>query len=343
MRYRYLAISLLWVLSIVGCKKENVSIVDKQPVLTAAPKGFPEIPFTEENPYSLEKWKLGKQLFFDNIMSVDYTVNCASCHKPELAFSDNLSLSIGAGGLVGRSNAPSLVNVAYQPYFTRAGGVPTIEMQILVPIQEHDEFNFNIVKIAERMNKVPEYVEASRRAFDRDPDPYVITRALGVFERTIVSGNSAYDKFKSQGLPNAMSSDAKSGMNLFFSTKTNCSHCHSGFNFTNYNFENNGLYYEYSDNGRRRFTGKYADEALFKVPTLRNVALTAPYMHDGSLRTLEEVVEHYNKGGVAHRNRSDAVKPLGLSLIEKKQLIAFLESLTDNSLINNPNFYKDDL
>ena len=152
-----------------------------------------------------------------------------------------------------------------------------------------------------------------------------------------MSGGSRYDEFL-KGKKSALTAAEKRGKDLFFSEKLACSQCHGGFNFTNYAFENNGLYEDYPDPGRFRLTGNEADRALFKVPTLRNVSVTAPYMHDGSLPTLEAVVEHYNGGGKAHPHKSQLVKPLGLTAAEKADLVAFLESLTDDDLISNPKF-----
>ncbi len=229
-------------------------------------------------------------------------------------------------------------NVVYHPYFTREGGVPTLEMQILVPIQEHNEFDFNILKIAGRLKSDTAYVRLSRDAYGRDPDFYIITRGIACFERTLISGESRYDRFAFQGKTGALNASERRGMDLFFSEKTNCSTCHAGFNFSNYAFENNGLYENYVDPGRFRLTEDSSDIARFKVPTLRNVALTAPYMHDGSLPTLESVVEHYNSGGRAHPHRSPLVRPLGLTVGEKADLVAFLESLTDEKFVSNPKF-----
>ncbi|MCB9045221.1 MAG: c-type cytochrome [Chitinophagales bacterium] len=322
-----------------SCSKKENKVTGVVMSSSDVPAWFPAIPFPEENQYSTEKWELGKQLFYDKRLSRDNTISCASCHKADIAFSDNIAKSIGVGGLPGRQNAPTLANVAYQPYYTRAGGVATLEMQILVPIQEHDEFDFNIVDIATLLNEIPEYVQMSREAFDRDPDPYVITRAIATFERTMVSGNSPYDKYEHRGDRRGVSDAAVRGMKLFFSTRTNCSSCHSGFNFTDYSFKNNGLYTEYADPGRQRLTGKAEDNALFKVPTLRNIALTAPYMHDGSLNSLEEVVKHYNSGGRPHLNKSPLIQPLGLTMQEQKDLIAFLNTLTDVEFINNKKHY----
>lgn len=338
-----IAILFLLILLSGSCVKERDNKVPgKEVSLTKAPAGFPEIPFPEENPFTLAKWELGKKLFYDKVLSVDYSTSCGSCHPVASAFSDVLPTSIGAGGLMGRRNSPTLANVAYQPYFTREGGVPTLEKQILIPIQEHDEFNFNIVEIAKRLNELPEYVQMSREVFDRAPDPYVITRSIATFERTIVSGNSSYDKYLQFGDTTRFGTAAQRGMELFFSDRANCGNCHNGLNLTNYSFENNGLYRQYADPGRQRLTNNETDRALFKVPTLRNIALTAPYMHDGSIQTLDAVIAHYNSGGKNHPHKSSLVKPLGLSQQEQSDLLAFLHSLTDNDFVNKKDFYNEE-
>ncbi len=333
----FIALLFLSLGLVLSCSKKEVQ-PNEIAGLTDVPEWFPEIPFPDENQFTEAKWLLGKKLFFDKMLSVDNSISCASCHKPELAFSDNIDFSIGAGGLSGRRNAPALGNVAYHPYYTREGGVPTLEMQILVPIQEHDEFNFNIVDIAERMKQDSAYIRMSKEVFDRKPDPYVITRAIATFERTLITGNSKYDQYVNGGDKGAMSASEVRGMDLFFGAKANCGSCHSGFNFTDYSFKNNGLYKEYADNGRERFTKDTADRALFKVPSLRNVGLTAPYMHDGSVTTLEAVVEHYNSGGQPHSNRSELIKPLSLTSQEKQGLVAFLNALTDIDFVTNKSF-----
>lgn len=302
------------------------------------PKGFPAISFPEDNAYTKARWELGKKLFYDNVLSIDRSINCGSCHKASLAFSDDVALSDGVKNRPGTRNAPTLANVAYHPYYTREGGVPTLEMQVLVPIQEHNEFAFNIVKAGERLATDSQYIAMSQEAYNRAPDFYVITRALANFERTLISGNSPFDKYFYQGHNEALNETEKAGMELFYSSKTNCSSCHSGFNFSNYAFENNGLYESYKDEGRMRLTNNEEDKALFKVPTLRNIVLTSPYMHDGSITTLGEVIEHYNQGGKQHNNKSELVKPLNLTEQEKEQLIAFLESLTDQQFITEVKF-----
>lgn len=329
---------LLWSCESVEPEPAEMSFPD----LMELPEGFPAVPESEGNAFSKARWELGKKLFFDPIMSVDSSISCASCHAPDLAFSDDKAVSLGVEGRAGRRNSPSLANIAYHPYFTREGGVPTLEMQVLVPIQEHDEFDFNILLIAERMLLDDDYVTMSETAYERAPDPYVITRALACFERSLLSGWSSYDDYVNGRPEHSMSASALRGMELFFSDRTQCSSCHSGFNFTDYSFTNNGLYEDYPDPGRFRLTNEETDRATFKVPSLRNIALTAPYMHDGSLPTLEAVIAHYNSGGFAHPNKAERIQPLGLTSTEQDDIVAFLESLTDRLFIENPLFRKEE-
>lgn len=339
-RVRYVFIMMVVMLGALSCQKDPLVKMDTDKRMYIPP-GFPAMTFPEGNEFTQERWELGKQLFFDPILSNTYSISCALCHLPQFAFSDTAAFSIGENNLLGRSNAPSLTNIGYHPYFTRAGGVPTLEMQVLVPIQEHDEFNSNIVDLAERLKKIPDYVRQAQSAYNREPDPFVITRAIANFERSLISGNSNYDKSEFQGMQGVLNENERRGMELFFSSKTNCSACHSGFNFSNYEFENNGLYKHYADSGRFRLTRLEEDRAKFKVPSLRNVEVTGPYMHDGSLKTLKEVVVHYNNGGKSHKNKnSNLIKPLGLTLKEQEDIIAFLKSLTDTEFLNNKNYQK---
>ena len=324
---------------VTACRKDmpEVTPVDPEPLL-AVPPGFPTPVFPDGNGLTPARWMLGKKLFYDPIMSSDGTRSCASCHHAAKAFSDTVAFSPGIANRPGTRNAPTLANIGYHPYFTREGGVPTLEMQILVPIQEHNEFDFNILLIVDRLLRDTAYVRMSREAYDRDPDAFVITRSIACFERTLVSGQSPYDLYHFQGKNEVLTTVEKRGLNLFFSEKTDCSQCHTGFNFTNYTFENNGLYADYPDPGRFRLTELESDRARFKVPTLRNISLTSPYMHDGSLTTLEAVVEHYNAGGYPHPNKNALIRPLGLTAGEKADLVAFLNSLTDQAFVRNPKF-----
>ena len=294
---------------------------------------FPEIVNPKHNRPTKERVELGQKLFFDPILSIDSSLSCASCHKPNLAFSDDVAFSPGVYNRAGVRNAPSLANIGYHPYFLREGSIKTIEMQALVPIQEENEFAHNIVDIAEQMKKNPEYVKMSKEAYGKSPDPYVITRALAAYERTLVSKNSKFDKFINGEIP--LTKEEKQGFDLFMSNKTNCSSCHGGFNFTRYKITNNGLYENYKDEGRMRATKNNKDLALFKTPSLRNIELTAPYMHDGSLTTLEEVVEHYNTGGKNHIHKDSLIVPLNLNKNQKLDLVSFLKTLTDSSFVQD--------
>jgi len=325
---------------VVACQKNEEVEPLYIPTLMEIPRGFPAVEFPQGNEFTKARWDLGKRLFYDVAMSLDSSINCASCHHQALAFSDNVAFSLGVDERLGTRNSPSLANVAYQPYLTREGGVPTLEMQVLVPIQEHNEFGFNIVLITERLKTDSTYIQMAQDAYGREVDAFVITRAIACFERSLLSGNSPYDQYQNYDKSSSLSKAEIRGMNLFFSEQTNCSKCHSDFNFTNYAFENNGLYEVYADEGRYRLTGDESDRALFKVPSLRNVELTAPYMHDGSLNTLEAVVEHYQSGGHNHSHKSDLIQPLNLLESEKSDLVQFLKSLTDETFISNSLFMK---
>ena len=295
------------------------------------PNGFPEINYPNDNLPNHERIALGKRLFFDPILSRDSTISCGSCHFQEFAFADNKAVSPGVESKLGTRNSMSLVNLAYADFFLREGGVPTLEMQVLAPIQDHNEMDFNIIPVAERMKLIPSYIAQSLKAYNREPDAFVITRALAAFERTLISGNSNYDK-------NRMTASERDGKALFFSDSLACSTCHGTFLFTNQGIENNGLYAQYPDSGRYILTHLQEDIGKFKVPTLRNIELTAPYMHDGSILNLEEVISHYASGGKSHFNQSSLITEFTLTNLEKANLIAFLYSLTDDEFIANSNF-----
>lgn len=331
--YLYFFIVMLF----FSCKKDVANIVIDDKIIEI-PVGFPSINFPIDNSFTRERWSLGKKLFYDLQLSKNNTVSCASCHKQNFAFSDNVALSIGDNNSIGTSNAPTLSNIAYHPYFTRAGGVSTLEMQILVPIQEHNEFNTNILELINKLKNNIVYQKMAITAYNREFDAFVLTRALATFERSLISGNSRFDDYYYRGNSTVLNESEVKGYLLFNSNKTNCSKCHSGFNFTSYAFENNGLYIDYKDSGRMRLTQLPEDRAKFKVPTLRNISLTAPYMHDGSISTLTEVIEHYNNGGKNHINKSSLIKPLGLSNQEKQDLLNFLTTLTDNKFIQNKKY-----
>ena len=328
-KYRVIIIvCLIASCSILKIKSNNDSF-------SLIPNHFPKPEYPINNELTKERVELGQKLFFDPILSRDRTISCASCHKPELAFTDGLPFGKGIRGQIVSRNTPTLTNVAYQTSgLLHDQGVPALEMQILVPVQETKEFDFNLKLIVSRLKSDSEYVDLSYRAYGQGMSGFVVTRAIAAFQRTLISGNSNYDKYVN-GNKKALTKSEKKGKQLFFE-KYKCTNCHSGFNFTNLSLKNNGIYkYPYPlDSGRMRITHLEKDRDLFKVPTLRNVELTAPYMHDGSFKTLDEVIEHYSKGGENHFNKSDFIKPLSISNEEKEQLIIFLKSLTDVDFVS---------
>ena len=295
------------------------------------PFGFPKIIVPEDNPLSEAKIELGKKLFFEKLLSRDSSISCATCHNPKYAFTDGLEKAKGVKDREVSRNTPTLTNMAYNTSFLRDGVNPSLEAQVIVPIHEKNEFDFHILLAAERLKKKKEYVDLSLAAFGEIPNPKVISNAIASFERTLISGNSRYDQFTFQKDSSALSINELRGMHLF--NKHNCVSCHSGFNFTNGEVVNNGLYQHYEDIGKMRVTLDSNDKGAFKVPTLRNVALTAPYMHDGSLKSLEAVVDHYIKGGFDNPNKDNRIKELRLSEKDKQDLVAFLKCLTDSSFI----------
>lgn len=331
------------VASLLLCAVCGLGACDKDPASLSAssgedyalriPVGFPEPDIPPDNVLTRSRVDLGRRLFFDPLLSADSTRSCASCHDPRRAFSDSTSISLGIEQRPGVRNTPSLGNVAYQHRLLREGSVPTLEMQVLVPIQEHNEFDFNILRIADRLRQMPDYIDLSTRAYARPPDAFVITRALAAYQRTLLSGDSPFDQWLFQGKNAVLGESAQRGYALFQSQRLGCTGCHNGFLLTNQAYENNGLYLVYPDSGRMRLTGLEADRGRFKVPSLRNVAVTAPYMHDGSLPTLDAVLTHYQSGGQPHPNRSALLRAFPLTPEERADLLAFLRSLTDETFL----------
>ena len=326
---------VLWVLSTfmaiccVACSKES-AITEINTPWREAPAGWPEMPHPDDNVLNVARWELGRKMFFDSKFSIDGSVSCASCHNPSYAFGSTTATAIGAAGAVGTRNVPALSNVGFLPYFLREGGVPTLEMQALVPIQDENEFHHNIVVIAESLANDVSYRQGSLEAYGELPSPYVVTRALAAFQRGIVDGNSAYDRWLS-GDEEALTKSEIAGLEIFNSV--GCNQCHSGFLLTDHRFANNGLYEVYEDPGLSLLTGQTEDVGKFKVPSLRNLGLTAPYMFDGSLETLDDVIEHYQSGGSSHPNKAAEIGPLSLTETQKENLKDFLLTLTDPTFI----------
>jgi cytochrome c peroxidase len=292
-----------------------------------------EYPFPSDNPPSAQKIELGRALFFDKRLSLDESVACADCHNPSYAFTDRKAVSDGINGKHSERNAPTLLNSAFLKTVMFDAHLKTLELQVIVPIQEATEMGHNMKVLIPKLRAIPEYQKAAKTLFNRDFDAWVLTRSIAAFERSLISLNSPYDQFM-RGNKQALTSDQRAGMKLF--NTLYCTTCHPAPYFTNFNAENNGLYKEYgTDKGRFRINLDSADIGFFKTPTLRNIELTYPYMHDGSLKSLDEVIEHYLVGGKHPKGQHPSILPLELTPREKKQLISFLSALTDTSYLKN--------
>jgi cytochrome c peroxidase len=339
------------------------------------PAWMPPPPVPDDITMAPELVDLGRHLFYDARLSVDAQTACASCHQQELAFSDGRPVGVGAHGTVGHRNSPSLANVGYMPTLTWANPhFTTLEFQALVPMFGTEPVEMGLAGQEEalfaRLAADPYYAEAFAAAFpDRSaPDLYTITRALGAFQRTLISLNSPYDRATYYGEADAMSDAARRGQALFFDHRLECYHCHTGALFSDNlqtartpfpenAFHNTGLYniggtgaYPAGGLGLYEFTGVAGDMGRFRTPSLRNVAVTAPYMHDGSIATLEEVIRHYAAGGrtipdgphagAGHENpyRDSLIVGFEISDAEIADLTAFLESLTDQDFLTDPAF-----
>lgn len=314
-----------------GCRKdEPLATADDDAFTLELPPGAPVPPVPEANRPTATRVALGKRLFFDERLSLGRGISCASCHHPARAFSDTVALSVGVHGTTGFRNASSLANVAYHPALFRDGGVPTLEQQVLAPVHDEAEMDADINVVAMRLAGEEPYRSWSRKAYGRDLDPYVITRAIACYERTLISGWSRFDRFRYRNDASALTAEELQGWAVFTGAETNCSGCHSGFDLSDHDYHNIGTSLDHSaDPGRERITLRPEDRGKFKTPTLRNIALTAPYMHDGSMATLEQVIGHFAGGGVADPNKSPLVHSFTLSDADRQALIAFLHTLTD--------------
>ena len=339
------------------------------------PDGIPLPVVPADNPMSREKVTLGRHLFYDKRLSVNGATSCATCHVQELAFTDGRARAVGATGEVHPRGSMTLVNAAWSGKLTWANHlVDTLEAQALIPMFGEQPIEMGMAgresTFTRLLSQDDYYRRAFRNAFPDDSDPYSVlnaVRSLASFVRTIVSFDSPYDRFQ-RGDAAALTDGQVRGMDLFFSERLECFHCHGGFNFTDstthanvlvqsVGFHNNGLYnigatgeYPPDNTGLYDLTGERRDMGRFKAPTLRNIAVTAPYMHDGSIGSLSEAIEHYARGGRlitdgpyagdGSRNpyRSEFVRGFELSEQEKSDLIAFLEALTDESALVAPEY-----
>ena len=290
----------------------------------------PDFEIPRDNPLTEEKVRLGKRLFFDKRLSLDESLSCATCHDSEKGFSNGLAVSEGVSGKTGSRNVPSIVNRLYGSTQFWDGRAETLESQALGPLFNPDEMAMNEKLLLERLNTDTVYLKLFYQAFgSSEPTVERISKALACFERTLLTGETAFDRYEWEGIATALSASAKRGLSLFRG-KGRCSTCHIGTNFTDEQFHNLGAGEGAGqmDPGRAAVTGDAADLGKFKTPSLRNIEYTAPYMHDGSLASLEDVIEFYNQGGRPNPYLDKEMKPLKLSESEKSDLLAFLKSLT---------------
>jgi len=287
------------------------------------------LPWPESNPFSPAKVALGRRLFLEKQLSRDGTVSCATCHDLQRAFVDGKPVAVGIGGLTGNRKTPTLVNRGYGRAFFWDGRARTLEEQVLQPIQNPKEMDVTIAEALARLRDAGDYPGQFRLVFGRDVCAEDLARALAAYTRTILSGNSPYDKYLS-GDREALGEEARQGLRLFRG-KAGCIACHVGANLTDERFHNTGVGFRggrFTDPGRAEVTKDPRDQGAFKTPTLREAARTAPYMHDGSLATLEEVIDFYDQGGRENPLLDSDIRPLRLSAEEKRALLAFLQSLS---------------
>ncbi|HQV69207.1 MAG TPA: parallel beta-helix domain-containing protein [Thermoflexales bacterium] len=315
-------------------------IAEKDVIVGAQPKGessypvmnFPASNEAAANPITTDKQALGRMLFFDPILSGNHAVSCASCHHPDLGFSDGEALHMGLDGKPLQRNIPTLYEVAFKTSLLRDGRAPTLEAQLLVPLMAANEMAGNAAQIVRDLNANAEYRDLFAKAFPSQADPVTmenVSAALATFERGLVAHNAPFDRFVA-GDAGALTASQKRGFALFRSGATSCYKCHAPPTFTNDGFEITGAG-DASDAGRGAITNNPAQNRAFAVPGLRNVALTAPYMHDGSIKSLDDVIDFYTKGGGNIANQARSVRPFTLSAQEKADLVNFLYALTDET------------
>ena len=303
------------------------------------PLGLPALAIPADNPPTTDTIALGRRLYYDKALSVDGTIACASCHRPDAGFADPDQFSSGVGGKKGGRQAPSVINAAYYTTQFWDGREPSLEAQAVGPIANPIEMAHTLDALEEQLNADASYVEEFDKAFGPDGvSRERIAKAIASFERTVLSGNSAFDRFMYGGEEDALSEEAQRGLEVFRSPeKGNCAVCHSLEDdealFSDSKFHNLGvganLDGTLADVGRFEVTKKEEDRGAFKTPTLRNIAQTAPYMHDGSLKTLKEVIDFYIGAGNSNEWLDKEVKELDhLTGQERSDLEAFLNSLT---------------
>ena len=348
---RYIIIIFLFLVSCDCDPDELQSEYHPTPYEIITPYAFPDMNIPLDNPMTEEGIFLGKKLFFDNILSPNESISCASCHIQLNGFSDPNQFSSGSEGQLGLRNASVLINLAWSDNFFWDGRSNSLEDQVSGPLLNELEFhNLSWEEVINRLSLNQEYQGLFHEAFGTfEIDSNQVKKAISQFERTLISSNSRYDKWLRGEV--LFTDQELDGLNIFFTERGDCFHCHGSINFMDNTFHNNGLDQNFSDLGLFEVTGNLLDQGLFKTPTLRNIEYTSPYMHDGRFSSLEEVIDHYNSGGVYSSTIDPLMKyvnsnPFGIpgltGLIlteqEKNNLKAFLLTLSDEEFIQNTNF-----
>jgi len=300
-----------------------------KPAAFAVPRGLPPIIWPRDNPYTPAKAELGRLLYFEKRISADGTLSCATCHHPSMAFTDQAAVSTGVKGQKGGVSAPTVINRAYGAIQFWDGRAASLEAQAVGPMANPIEMGNNHPAVVSTLKKIPGYRSRFKEVFGTEDFTLDhVAMAIATFERTVLSGNSPYDKYK-LGNKTAMSASQIRGMDVFFN-KAKCDQCHEGASFTLNSFHNLGVGQKKPEPepGRFAVTKKAEDFGAFKTPTLREIEHTFPYMHDGSLKTLEEVVEYYDKGGIPNKNLDERIKKLNLTAQDKTDLVAFMKALS---------------
>ena len=302
------------------------------------PLGLPALPVPEDNPMTAEKVELGKLLYFDKRMSKDGTVSCATCHDPQMAWTEHKPTSTGIGSQVGGANSPTVINAAYATTQFWDGRAKSLEEQALGPIENPIEMGHKLPEMIGQLNQLGAYKERFQKVFGTDVTSEGIAKAIAAFERTVLSGNSPYDKFKA-GDQSALNDAQKHGLEVF--QKAGCADCHEPPLFSNYEYENAGVGMdkEKPDAGRKAVTGKDEDLGKIRVPALREVANTGPYFHDGSGATLEDAVALMAGGGKDNPNLSEMLKSVRdakLTEQDRKDLVEFLKALSGEFPVVEP-------
>ncbi|MDX1651747.1 MAG: cytochrome c peroxidase [Brumimicrobium sp.] len=346
---------ILIVLTLLSCRNDKITR-SLTPYKLDIPSHFPDMPIPEDNPMSVEGVELGRKLFYEKMLSRDNSISCGACHSPQAAFSDPNQFSVGVDEQIGTRNSMALINLGWQTSFFWDGRAKTLEEQILEPVPAPHEMDQSWSAAISKLNKSVEYNNDFFTVFGVEKyDSTHVAKAIAQFLRTMISGKSKYDVMykvenslpltaEEQAVWQSITVEEIAGRDLFFSLSAgDCLHCHSGALAQVNKFSNNGLDATFSDPGRMGVTGNPNDAGKFKVPTLRNIEFSAPYMHDGRFSTLEEVVNHYSSGVVT----SPTIDPMiefafqgGVQLDpqQKELIVTFLKTFSDHEFINNPDF-----